>query len=397
MRLFVEEQNAKVETRQSEDFSLVLGGPLYQLLLRSHLIRPPLGNLCGRITVITALAWLPLAALTLVGGTFAAGVSVPFLYDFAVQARFLFALPLLILAESVVNLRMRAIAAQFIERQIITENVRPAFQAAISSAMRLRNSLTAEILLLTFTLLVGPFLRQAMTLRSDAWFATVASYTPAGYWYAFCSVPLFQFILIRWYYRIFIWSRFLFRVSRLDLNLVATHPDRCAGLGFLGSVIFAFTPLLIAHSGLAAGFIANRILHEGANLPGYRMELLALAAVLLALVLGPLCVFAPKLNAARLAGLRTYGRLASDYVNGFAAKWTGAPATGHEPLLGSSDIQSLADLANSFAIVKEMRVVPFGKDTIVRFLVVIALPLIPLLFTMFSLEDLMKRFIKMVL
>jgi hypothetical protein len=65
-----------------------------------------------------------------------------------------------------------------------------------------------------------------------------------------------------------------------------------------------------------------------------------------------------------------------------------------EHLLGTSDIQSLADLANSFAIVRDTRLVPFGRDTVMRFLVVIALPLVPLLFTMFPVEELLTRIIK---
>src|SRR6476619_5889071 len=121
------------EPDQTEDFSLVLGGPLYQLSLRSGLIRPPFGNLSWRIGVITALSWLPLVPLTIVGGCFAGGVQVPFLYDFEVHTRLLFSLPLMILAELVVYVRMRAIAAQFLERHIITENVRPAFSAVIAS------------------------------------------------------------------------------------------------------------------------------------------------------------------------------------------------------------------------------------------------------------------------
>src|SRR4051794_15659843 len=88
-----------------------------------------------------------------------------------------------------------------------------------------------------------------------------------------------------------------------------------------------------------------------------------------------------------------YGKLASDYVAGFAKKWEGGATAQQESLLGSADIQSLADLDNSFAIVREMRLVPFGKETIVRFIVVIALPLVPLAFTMFSLEELVKRLI----
>jgi hypothetical protein len=381
---------------ETEDFSLVLGGPLYQLMLRSGLIRPPLGHIASRIAVITLLAWLPLVVLSALGGRFAAGVRVPFLYDFEVQVRLLFALPLMIFAELIVYRRMRAITAQFVERQIITHRVRPTFNAVVSSAMRLRNSIAAEVALLMIVFVAGRYVwRAALALHSDTWYATLTSLglsaTSAGYWYGFVSVPVFQFILLRWYYRIFIWCRFLFQVARLDLNLVPLHPDRCCGLGFLGNVATAFAPLLMAHSGLVAGFIANRIMHEGAKLPDYKFELIAMAAFLLLIVLGPLCVFVPKLNQARLAGLRTYGRLSSEYVNGFAGKWSQGDATASEPLLGSADIQSLADLDGSFSIIREMKLAPFGKENVIHFLVLIALPLAPLLLTMFSAEELLKR------
>ena len=45
------------------------------------------------------------------------------------------------------------------------------------------------------------------------------------------SVPLFQFILLRWYFRIFIWARFLWQVSRIDLAYAPAHPDRLGGSG----------------------------------------------------------------------------------------------------------------------------------------------------------------------
>jgi hypothetical protein len=396
--LSAEQIIVKQETGQNEDFSLVLGGPLYQLLLRSGLIEPPFGNLGWRIGLITALAWLPLVPLTIFSGRFAGGVKVPFLYDFEVHARLLFSLPLMVLAEMVVYIRMRAITRQFVERQIIIEDVQPAFNSVVSSAMRLRNSLAVEIALLLFAVLVGPYIwRETLALHSDTWYATITSsslnHTGAGRWYAFVSVPVYQFVLLRWYYRIFIWCRFLFQISRLDLNLVPLHPDRCCGLGFLGNVAIAFAPLLMAHSGLLAGYIANRILYEGATLPDYKFEVVGIVVLLLLIVLGPLCVFIPKLNAARLAGLRTYGRLASDYVTAFAGKWTRGVIADGEPLLGSADIQSLADLDQSFTIVREVKLVPFGKETVLRFIVVIALPLAPLVLTMFSLEELIKRLI----
>jgi hypothetical protein len=400
MGVLVDETAGKAETSEAEDFSLVLGGPLYQLLVRYKLIQPPLGHVGWRIGVIAAVTWLPVLALTIAEGRFAGNVKLPFLYDFEAQARMLFAVPLLILAELLVYVRMRALTAQFIERHIVTEAVRPSFDKVISSAMRWRNSLAAEIALMLLVIFAGPRIWQGtVALQSDTWYATAgsASRTGAGYWYAFVSVPIFQFILLRWYYRIAIWCRFLYQVSRLDLNLVALHPDRCCGLGFLGTVVFAFAPILMAQSGIVAGYIGNRILQQGATLPDFKFDLLGLAVFLLALVLGPLCVFAPKLNRARLVGLRTYGALSSDYVVGFAGKWARGGNVRDEPLLGSADIQSLADLANSFAVVKEVKLVPFGKETIIRLLVLVALPLAPLAFTMFSPEELLKRLISVVL
>jgi hypothetical protein len=247
----------------------------------------------------------------------------------------------------------------------------------------------------------GPWIwRETVALRSDTWYAAVTNsgpaYTAAGQWYGFVSVPVFQFILLRWYFRLFIWFRLMFQVARLDLNLVPTHPDRCCGLGFLGNIAFAFGPLLMAHSALVAGFVANHIIHEGATLPDYKIELVAVVGLLLVMVLGPLCVFTPQLNRARISGLRTYGRLASDYVTGFAQKWAEG-AVNREPLLGSADIQSLADLDNSFRIVKEMKLAPFGRESVVRFLIFIALPLAPLALTMFSLEELIKRLLGVLL
>jgi hypothetical protein len=162
-------------------------------------------------------------------------------------------------------------------------------------------------------------------------------------------------------------------------------------------MVFAFAPLLAAHSGLMAGFISNRIHHEGAKLPDYKFELVAMAAFLLLIVLGPLCVFVPRLNRARIAGLRTYGKLASEYVVGFAGKWSGGATQQIEPFLGSSDIQSMADLDNSFRIVREMKIVPFGKDSIIRFVVILAIPLAPLALTMFSAEELLGRLVKILL
>lgn len=135
-----------------------------------------------------------------------------------------------------------------------------------------------------------------------------------------------------------IWVRFLWQSSRLELNLIPTHPDRAAGLGFLGMSSTAFAPLLMAHGALLAGLMANPIFFAGAKLTDFKMEILGAVAFLLLLVLGPLLVFSPRLMRAKRTGLREYGMLASRYVAEFDLKWVRGGATDDEPFIGSGDI-----------------------------------------------------------
>ena len=66
----------------------------------------------------------------------------------------------------------------------------------------------------------------------------------------------------------------------------------------------------------------------------------------------------------------------------------------HTPGLASSDNQSLADLGNSYAAVKEMRPIPFDLQDIARLAAATAVPLLPLGLTVFSLEELVTRIVK---
>jgi hypothetical protein len=209
-------------------------------------------------------------------------------------------------------------------------------------------------------------------------------------------VPVFQFLLVRWYFRLAIWMRFLWQLSRIDLKLVPSHPDRVGGLGFLGNIVYAFTPLLVAHGVLLAGFIADRIVFAGAKLPEFIVEIVGGVGVLVFLVLCPLMVFAGQLARARRTGLGEYGVLAQRYVREFDAKWLRGDRDPAEPLVGSPDIQSLADLGNSFEVVRTMRFVPFSKDTIIQLAIVTVAPLLPLTLTMISLEELLKRLLSAV-
>jgi hypothetical protein len=390
--------NKENNFNEPADFSLVLGGPLFQLFRRSHLSGDALELMRQRIIIISLFTWLPLLVLSaLEGHALGGSAAVPFLLDVEVHIRFLVVVPLFIVAELVVHQRMRFVVRQFLERNLIPESALARFNSAIASAYRLRNSVLAEVLLIAFVYVVGVLLiwRRYGALATATWYAVPTAeglqLSLSGMWYGYVSQPIFQFLLLRWYFRIFIWMRFLWQVSRIELSLVPTHPDRVGGLGFLGNTVYAFTPLAVAHGAQLAGWIANRIFYLGAALPEFKIEIAVIVLFLLCMVLGPLLVLAPQLAQAKRTGNREYGTLAERYVREFDAKWLRGGAPADEPFVGSGDIQSLADLGNSFEVVRTMQIAPITRDAIVRLAAATLVPIVPLLLTMMPLEELLKK------
>jgi hypothetical protein len=305
----------------------------------------------------------------------------------------------LIAAELMVHSRIRPVVKAFLARRIVLQQDVPRFRATIDSAMALRNSVVVEVGLLFVVFTLGQWLwRSETALDIATWYATPQGghlrLTTPGHWYVFVSIPIFQFILLRWYLRLFIWFRFLWQLSRLNLHLIPTHPDRAGGLAFLGKSAYAFSPILFAQGTLLASQIATRVLYGGENLFSFKMQAVGFIGFFLMFVLAPLTMFTPQLARAKRKGLADYGLLASRYVEEFEDKWVGRNTSDTDEFLGSGDIQSLADMGNSYAAVREMRPVPFDLQDIARLAAATAVPLLPLGLMVFSLEELVTRIIK---
>jgi len=384
----------------ADDFSLVLGGPLHRLYLRTHLARAPLDLLHRRIIAAVLMTWVPLWVLTAIDGHASSGAAIPLLFDLDAHARLLVALPLLVGAEPIVHRRISAIVQQFTESGLIAPEDLPRFDAAVASSMRLRNSAALEVFVLLVAFVAGQWLWMAHTsLRVPMWYGAhgadgIVHLTVAGGWYALVSLPLFRFLVLRWFFRMSVWYRFLWLVSRIPLRLNSLHPDRTGGLGFLGHGILAFAPVLLAQTILFSAVVAGRIWREGATLPQFQLDILAIVACLMMIVMLPNAFFAMQLERAWHAGLREFGDLGSRYVEGFRQKWIAGDRPASESLVGSADIQSLADLANSFEVVRSMRLLPLGKSTVLRLAIVVVLPLLPLTLTMIPLSEMIERAIK---
>jgi hypothetical protein len=380
-------------------FSLTEGGPGSALMKRLHLIHPKLGSGSARTALILmALTWLPLAILCLVEGLAFSGVTIPFFYDLATYGRFMIAVPVLILADIPVGARLRQVVKHFLEAHLIREEQMKEFGVILIDALRLRDSRVAEmtivvlVYLSTYNSLAGVHFEHGST-----WFRPLPGQGLAGvgYWYAFVALPIFQFLFFRWIYRMALWSRILWKISKLDLLLTPTHPDAAGGLAFLGKGLIPFGLVLFALSAVVAGGIANRILYSGGKLSDFQSSYAALFVIALVVFAGPVLVFVPDLMKLKLRGLMEYGVLGSEYTQAFHQRWIWRNNPDGEPLLGSGDIQSLADLGNSFEIIRKMKVLPIAVSDFIAMVLPGLLPALLLATTVMPLGEILKSLLKL--
>jgi hypothetical protein len=196
---------------------------------------------------------------------------------------------------------------------------------------------------------------------------------------------------------IFLWTAFLRGVARIELGCVATHPDTCGGLGFLAQAELLFGLIGFAASSVFAGAFGNTIAYEGATISSLKFLMIAACLLTVVLLAAPLLVLTPKLLKVKRKGIYDYGTLGTTYVRAFDAKWIEGPSSDREPLLGTADLQSLADLSNSFGVVQEMRVVLIDRKVLIGLAISTLLPMIPLILIATPAEEITRAVLKLIL
>jgi hypothetical protein len=363
------------------EFSIIRGGLIDRLLALLRITGAEKDSTVRKIIFYTSMTWLPLFALSAVEGLlWGEKIDMPFLKEFATHIRLLVAIPLFVVAEVVVDRQVKLSMVQFDRSGLLTENARLKFELAKQKADRMSKSYVAEALILV--LITANVLLRISTnsIGFTTWmFPEIdnpSTLSLAGYWAAFISFPVFQFLLFRWLWRWLIWQRLLSMVSKVGLHIIPQHPDKSGGLGFLGESPLPFGIFTFALSILFSAMLAERVLFQDFNLQEHYPLIGAFIILCVLINLVPLLTFIKPLSAARSRGIKDYHALVAEHHQSFEHKWIANRKEKGDELLGSPDVSSSADIQMIYQSVKDMTIFPFNIKTM---LITVVISLIPLL------------------
>ena len=370
-------------------------GPFPHFQKSLGLFRPVTFNVRFRAFVSILIGWFPLVILVIAQDRGFQISFVSFLTDFGVHARSLLAAPLFIVAETICLSRLEEIAVHFVRSGIIEERDRVRFRSLARSTRSLMNSTWAEIVAIVLTyVVVFCAVRLGDQIGLRPWYLVDGEGTTislAGWWYALVSLLLLLILLFGWFWRVVLWSRFLIKVSRLKLSLIAAHPDKASGLKFLNASLFAFMPVAFTFGVIAAGSAANRVAYQEATIDGIQKTAGGLVIFVLVLFVGPLLVFVYKLQRQKVTGIFSYGALAENVGRQFEHKWLANYDKHADEALEASDFSATTDLYQVVANVHEMKVLPFDLSGLVSLAVVTLLPFIPVVLMMIPVKRILQE------
>jgi hypothetical protein len=348
-----------------------------------------------RIVLAVAITWLPLVAYAFWERRLLPGsVAEPLLQHFGIHARFLVALPLLVIAEATTRSSLRAAVPQFVSRGLVDEARLPAFRAIVERTARLRGSRVALAAMLAIAFLSSALgWMQGTDFHELVWDGAPGErgFHFGVFWFSLVSRPLFVLALLAWIWRLGVLGWAFSRIARLDLSLAPTHPDRAGGLGFLERLPGGFAPLLLAITVPIAGRWGHDAAYHGLDVNSLRGPAVALVLLNVAIALAPMLAFAPRLRATRREALAKWGALLAEHGRLVERRWIRREPVADDALLAAPELGPVADTVALYETVRGMRAAPIARSSLVPPLVATVIPLLPVAATQIPLKEIAKK------
>ncbi|MBZ5589377.1 MAG: hypothetical protein LAO05_12525 [Acidobacteriia bacterium] len=364
------------------DFPLFEGGPFAKVHEVLRLAGTERRHLWRSVALAVLVTWVPLAVLAaLQGCAIGPDWHTSMITDVSMAARFLVALPLLILAPLGLRLELQAMVPHFLSAGLVREADRERFLANIRAILRWRDSRAATAVLVTLVIGVAVVFRSLTVEMPDSW-RTLGTggerrLSLAGMWLVAIGEPLYDLAMLQLAYRVALWWWFLWRTSRLDLRVDAAHPDGAGGLAFLARLLPAFRLPLFAVGASGAGSVANHMLLTGAKFVSFQSAIFVTVIVLVALTAVPLTFFNRKVAEAKRRAALAWGAVVGRQLRAYEEAWSALASTSAAELLQVPECPAYRDLSALTVAAQKANTLPFRMVQLAPLLVAALLPFLP--------------------
>ncbi len=384
--------------KQDSDFalSLIRGDALFRLERRIGLAPEDSLGVGRRALALALFSWLPIVLSALLSGRALPGeAGEPLFQHFGVQVRCLVAIPLFVLAEGVAHGLTMRLLPHFVRSGLVSEAERPRLREVLTAVARLRDRTLPWVLILGAVIAwqaLGSGDSHELIWTGDD--AAPARFGFGGWWFAWVTRPIFLALLLGWLWRLVLLCVLFRRIGGLDLQLVPTHPDRAAGLGFLEKIPTLFSPVVLGLSAVFASRWAHDVLYHDVHVDSLRLQMGAVVVLSLLIFLAPLLLWLGPLAAAKRRALLDYGALVGEHGRMVRERWILRREVADDALLGAQEIGPVADTITLYDAVRKQRVVPIGAGSVLPIALAAALPMLPVLAIEIPIRDLLLKLLK---
>jgi len=380
------------------DFSLVRGDAPFRWQRRLGLIPPDGLGLVRRAVFWSMLGWLPIVLWAIyVNRALPGVVPEPLLAHFGIHSRLLFAVPLLILAEGPANALTARLLPQLVHAGVVPPEALSSFRGALAATARLRDATLPWVVILGVVVTFATTSEIIHHAHEIDWASeAVAEAGPGfgGLWYLYVGRSIYLTLVLAWLWRIVLLTVMFWRIARLQLSLVPTHPDRTGGISFLEWLPAAFAPVVLAIGIVVASRWAHDAVYHDLALQSLRIQMIAFVLACVVLFLLPLLAFAGPLKRAKRRALLEYGALVGRHGRLVRERWIEGRQLDDDALLNAPELGPVADTAALFDAVKSMRTLPVGKVAVLPIAAAAVAPMVAVMAIQMPVKDLALTLLK---
>ena len=359
----------------------------------------PNERLIIKISLFIFFTGLPVIIFNAISGTLTGtNINTPFLNEIEIIVHLFVIIPFLLFAERLIEQPL----IDYLKRttELIYKSDQDKLVKFKKTFINLLKSSFPELIILLILYILTLFRITNVEFETSSWFFQNQSIgneqhlSMAGWWFTFVSLPLYQFLFIRWFWRWLLWLGSIMYFSRLKWKLHAMHGDKMAGLEYLNYLPFMFS---VCAASIALNLSVEIFveLREGqTTLLDYKLIVAGFVFITTMICYLPLIFFLPKLSQLRSEAIIKFGTLIQYHHNYFEKKWFSKPEPEVEEILGSTHPSSMGDINASYEAVQAMRAIPINYKYIMISAFILTLPFLPLLSTMFSIKELFDMIIK---